>query len=454
MNKQTLAALLAFAVSGLVAFAVLRSPEKGQRQGEKPRPLGRVKSGMDFDTIEVVRGKDTTVIKKDGDKYRITAPMSYAADDYGTKQAFEAFDKLEWGDVVSEQKARHGEFEVGADALRVKAVKDGKVLANLIVGKAVGPYTLVRVDDKDQVWQAVGSLKSTFDKDTSAWRDKTISSLKPEDVESIEVKATRGGLIQVRREQKPDGGASDATWSVATTPVKIPTLDQSIPAGIVSAMQSLKANEFADGVKPEEAGVGDAASFVVTARLKGGKSVSIFVGKKKGDDDWYVKDADSSQIFLVKKYSLDRMLKPPIEFRDKTLCNLAEADVTEVAVTHGADSFTVVKNAADWKATRPAGLEVDGTKVTPMLAAFKDWKAASFAEDPSPKATGLGKPQATIAARTKVASCTLRIGDETKDKQNYYAQPAGSPDVYLLAKWNADRVLKKLDDIRKPGSKK
>jgi hypothetical protein len=157
-------------------------------------------------------------------------------------------------------------------------------------------------------------------------------------------------------------------------------------------------------------------------------------------------------VFLVKKYGVEHVNKRPIEFRDKTICDLAESDLTDLAVTHGAESYTLSKSGKDWKATKPAKTEVDASKVTPILGAFKAWKATGFAEDPSPKATGLGKPQATIVAKGKAkdaGSCALKIGDVTKDKQSYFVQAGSSPDVYLVAKWSADRILVKVADIKK-----
>ena len=49
------------------------------------------------------------------------------------------------------------------------------------------------------------------------------------------------------------------------------------------------------------------------------KKVTALIGNKKGDDDYYVKVPEAPQVFLVKKYNADRVVKRPIEFRDKTL---------------------------------------------------------------------------------------------------------------------------------------
>ena len=71
------------------------------------------------------------------------------------------------------------------------------------------------------------------------------------------------------------------------------------------------------------------------------------------------------------------------------------------------------------------------------------------AEDATPKTNGLAKPQGTIVAKGKSATCTIKVGDETTDKLNYYVMTGKSSDVYLAPKWNVDRVMVKLNDIKK-----
>jgi Domain of unknown function (DUF4340) len=248
---------------------------------------------------------------------------------------------------------------------------------------------------------------------------------------------------------KSEGGDK---WSVVESTQPVPKLDGSVPTGIVSALASLVTNEFADAAKPADTGL-DNPSSTVTVSLKGGKTVAVLIGNKKGDDDFYVKTPESPQVYLVKRYNIDRLMKRPIDFRDKALCDIAESDLVDVSVTNDKDSYALVRDPAkhEWKATKPAGVTLDPAKVTPIAAAFKDWKAVGFAEDQDPKANGLAKPKATITAhgKDKKAVCVLKIGAETKDKVNYAAQSATSPDVVLVAKWAADRLLPKVDDLKK-----
>ncbi len=69
-------------------------------------------------------------------------------------------------DLVTQQEAKQAEFEVDdKSGVRVVAKHDGKVLADLIVGKGVGAGTMVRLcRATTTIWQANGINKFIVDK--------------------------------------------------------------------------------------------------------------------------------------------------------------------------------------------------------------------------------------------------------------------------------------------------
>jgi hypothetical protein len=453
MNRKTLLAGAVFAGLLVITLFVLRSPEKGTRTGETPRPIAAIGDG-NADTIEVTKDGKKTVIKRDGAGFKVTDPVAYAADAEAAKQAFEAVEKLEFGSIVTDQKSKHDEYEVGDKSPRVVVKKGDKVLADFRVGKLVNNQTLIRVEGKNEVWQAVGSIKFALDKDAAGWRDKSITTFDQNDAERLEVVSKTGGKIVLTRGGTGDA-AAPADWKVVESTVKVEPFDKAVPGDMVSALYSFKANDFADGVSDADSGLA-APELTITVGLKGDKKQTVVVGKKKAgsEEDYYVKRADAPQVFLVKKYNLERINKRPIEFKDKTMCNLATEDITQVAVNRPSDAFTLAKDPKKsgdeaWKLSRPAGVTLDPGKVTNIVSAFKEWKAASFAEDTSPQSTGLAKPSATVVATAKGKSCTLKVGAELPDKQNVYVASAGSPEVFVAPKWSVDRVLVKLDDLKK-----
>ena len=110
MNRKTLTAVAAFAILGLVALFALRQPEKGEATGDRQRPLAKIDPAA-LDTITVTRGGAATVLKREGGKLKVTAPVPYAADETAVKAAFEALEKLEFGNLVTENKAKQVELD-------------------------------------------------------------------------------------------------------------------------------------------------------------------------------------------------------------------------------------------------------------------------------------------------------------------------------------------------------
>lgn len=469
MNKKTLIAGAAFVGLGVLTFTALRSPEKGQRTGEGPRPVARLKAA-DFDTLVVTKEGKATTLKRQGDGFAVVAPVSYPAEKDAAREAFEAVETLEFTHIVSDQKSKHAEFEVGDESLRVTAQKGEAKVVDLLIGKSLGAQTLVRLQGKDEVWQAKGSLKWKFDKDSAGWRDKTVLSFEEANVEGLEVKAADGSRIVLEKPAKPadakaEGEAKDPSqgeqagqptpegWRIVESSLPVDHLDKSIPDGMVNALYSFRANDFADAATAEETGL-DAPRLTVTVKLQDDKNATLLIGKMKGEDEFYVKKEGGDQVFVVKKWNLDRANKRPIEFREKLICNVPAGDVQEVSVARKEDPFTLTRATAgteEWKLTQPKGLALDTNKAATIAGSFGDWKAAGFAEATAPAATGLDKPVATITVKSKVkgAGCTLKVGAPSEDKSSYHVQVAGQGDVYLVPQWQVDRVLPKKDELTK-----
>jgi hypothetical protein len=454
MNRKTLLAGAIFAGLVLVTIGLLRSPEKGSRPaGERPRPVPKLKADS-FDTLEVTKGSATTVIKKQGDDYQILKPIDYLADKESAKAAFEAVQKIEFADVISAEKSRHSDFEVGDGSLRLAVKKGATLLADLYVGKSANDQTMVRLQGKDEVWAATGFYKYQLDKDTLGWRDKHIARFEEKDAAKIEITSKTRGRIVLERPAPSDAGPAPE-WRVVESAVKVEPFDKRAATDVAVTFSALAANEFADNAKPEETGL-DSPENTITISLRNGKQYRVLIGKKKGETDTYVKLADKPQVFLINKYNTDQLNKRPIDFRDKTVCNLTAAEVTEVAVARDKDPFALVrppgKTGDDaWKLTKPAGMAPDISKANALAGFFLEWKAQGYADDNSPKATGLAKPTAIISAKSNVKghACTLKVGSETPDKANYYVMADGQPDIFVVGKWAVDRVTVKLDEVKK-----
>jgi hypothetical protein len=446
MEKKTVLMLVLFVLllAGVIGAKVALRPA-GVREGDRPRPVVKLKAS-DIDGLTVTHAKAETVLKRSGESWSLTAPVSYPADASAVKTALEKLEGLSFEGIATDRPEKHPEYEVTEDqATHVVARKGSQVLVDLYVGKVSGGVTMTRLAGKNDVWRAVGALKYVFGKEPKNWRDHEVLTVKREEVEKVALETAAGTMVCTR--EAGESGKPD-TWTLTQAPagVKIDKLDDSVPAGIVSTMTSLRAYDFGDGVKPEDSGLAKPAA-TATVFLKGGAQKKLLVGSAKGDQ-YYVKVPDRDQVFLISKYSVERLTKKPADFRDKTVLDLKPADVVGLTIDlTGGQKIDLQRQGEDWKAAAPADLQPDPAKVKTLISGLTALKATGFA-DPGDARQAFAKPAGTLTIKLKdKGPVTLTFG-ALKD-QDYPVQRVGAPEVYLFKKYAAERFLKKPDDLKK-----
>lgn len=437
MNRKTLMALVVFLVLlGLVVFLQSR-PDKGERLGERPRPLARI-DGKQIDTLSITHKGVKVVLKRalqkqNNESWALTLPVAYAADKYAADTAVEKLGGLEFGDLVTEQRARHAEYEVeGENALQVRAEGGGKVLCDLIFGKVMDDFTLMRVAGKDQVWQAVGALRYAFEREVKNWRDRTIIDFKQEDARTLKVSTPDSSIVLSRKDDK-------TSWTVESSTVAIDALDENTVTNVLSTMYSLQAFDFGDAETPEKAGLSPPRA-TVTVVLKDKKEHTLRIGSQK-DENYWVQRPDKPQIWSLQKYSVENLLKRPIDFRNKTILSFKADDAVSLKLEKLQDkeSAVLVRKDAQWQTEAGKKVEDEG-KVKDAIEALSNLAAEGFAWNTAAE-LGLDKPQwqVTVTLKDRTAH-TLQVGGIEKDGL-YGLIRKGMPDIFTIRKYQIDRFL-------------
>jgi hypothetical protein len=447
MEKRTLYALVAVIALAAIAFAVLRAPEKGQRKGPPPRPIATIKAS-DVSKLELTNDKNekTLLERVSATDWRVKSPGDWKADQQGVKQVLDGLEKLTFGDVASENVEKQVELGVadGKGARIVARTGGNGLLCDLHVGKAVGGFTMVRLDGKNETWQAGGLFPYIIGRGPSGWRDHTIFDLAGADVDKVTVESP-GSKLVLQKEPADKEKPSDTRWkiveSTGAAPKTVADLDQSQVNAAVSGVSNLHATDFADDKKVDDV-KGKGPSLTVTAK---DKSHTLWVGGEKGDE-LYVASSDAPQVYTVKKFSIEHIARKPADYRDKTIVKAKEVDLASVEIAAGSDTTTLSQKDGKWSAGKGT---VDDTKVKPALAGFDNFVASGFSDDKEPGKTGLNKPAGHAVLHVKgKPPVTITVGAATKDG-DYYVQKSGSPDVYLVKKYAVDRWMKKTADLTK-----
>lgn len=459
MEKKNLYALVAFVALSVAAVFSLRSPEQGERVGERPRAIAEIKPGS-IGSLDVAQpgDKDKVSLTKKGDKWQVTAPYDKPADPTVAKAAVEALEKVRWGDLVTQQKTKHAEFEVSDEKAVHVVAKDsgGAVLADLYIGKASGNATMVRVAGKDDVWQALDLYASTYKREGKTWRDHGIYDLKADDAERLVIV---GGGTKVSLERvAPAAGADgkpgsqniyEAKWKIAEGDAVLKPgleVDNMLLNRMVQSVSTLRASDFQDASKPEDVGLAQGApgQISVTVRYKEGKSAGVRIGQLKGDD-YFVQTIDNPQVFSVKKFGLETVAHIPQDIRDKSLLSLKAEQIDAVTVAQGADVVSIKSVDKTWKADKLA--DADEAKLKQVVDGFDGLMGTGYVAPDAPELKSLATPKATITVKPNTGPVVvLKIGDARGD--DLAVQKVGQ-DAMWVRKLQIERLLKKPAELAK-----
>lgn len=465
MEKKNLFALLALLGLLGAAIFIMRSPEKGDRIGERPRPLPEIKASA-LTTLELTQpgGERVTLVKK-GEKWQVTSPYDKPADQAAAKAAAEALEKVKWGDVTTQQKERFADLEVSDDKAVHVVGKDGSgaVLCDLYLGKSVNSSTMVRIAGKDEVWQASDLFTSTFKKDNKSWREHAVFDLKADDAEKVTLSAG-GNKVVLERLPAPAAEGNkpaahsiyEAKWKIVEGQVKTlkpgVELDHALVNRMVQGLATLRAGEFLDQAKPEEVGLGPGApgQIELSVAFKDGaatKNAGVRIGSQKGEDYHLLalEAPAGSSVFTVKKWSAETLAHVPDDLGDKSLVSLKADQIDAITIAQDKDVVLVKADGKGFNAEKMA--DADEAKVKSLAEAFDNLAGTSFVAPGAPELASLGKPKATVTIKPKTGAAVLiKVGDMRGEET--IVQKVGQEPMWLK-KFQTDRFLKKPADLAK-----
>ena len=188
----------------------------------------------------------------------------------------------------------------------------------------------------------------------------------------------------------------------------------------------------------QKAGV-DQPTATITAVTKDGKEHTLLVGNTEGDDHW-VQRKGSPQIFVLKKHTIDNLVRRPLDFRDKTVLSFKGDDVVSLRLDNRKEkaAVTLTRKGDNWLGD---GKKVkDETKIKEAVEALSSLNAEGFSWDNS-KALGLNDPDWVVEIQLKDrTSYKLSVGGVEKDGMVGLAR-VGVAELFLARKYTLERFL-------------
>lgn len=292
---------LGIATVALIALIGITVWRLGSREAEDTPPapaavkLPKIEKDK-LDELELAApDKGTVRLVKQGDSWRLAAPVDALADQEAVSNALTKLAEIELSGVAATKAKNHARLEVdAAKGTHVVAKSGGKTVLDAWIGVYQSGNSMLRLEGQEAVATVRGSIRYAFAKQVREWRDRKVTEVPTESVKQITF-VNKHGRLQFARE------GDDWKQVTGKGEKAIAPLDVSKVKGIVGTAASLSAVDFADpGLTPEQTGLGEGAASV-TLELeddKGKQQLVYRVGAQK-EQSYYLQKQGVDTVFLV-----------------------------------------------------------------------------------------------------------------------------------------------------------
>lgn len=275
MSREKQIVIAGVVLVGLVGagvYMVKKDQQIGSATANKVE-LPDLKIGEDVDKISITNaGKGEVVLEKKGDKWELSKPLSFAANQQSVKSLVDNMKELKAKEQISstiteEQKK---DFQFDADhAVHVMAWKGADKKGDITFGKTGQRGQLATVDGKPGIYAVSGYSSYLYTREVKGWRDAEIFKFDDGTANAITI-TNKNGAFSFTKGDK---------WTGTYKGAAIERFDEDKVKDLLRTFKSLNADDFADGKSAADTGL-DKPEATVTITLKdnAGKYV-LNVGK-------------------------------------------------------------------------------------------------------------------------------------------------------------------------------
>jgi len=285
MKRTTLLSLIILVILAVITYFVLQQPGEHSRIGAGEDVLITYDSAA-VTRIEIDGSKGHVVLEKEAGTWMITDPLQYPAEQFMAVRAVGTGRSIRLkGTPVSSNPSKRGLFQVDSTGTLVRVFTGDTEAASFRIGKTTTSFseTYVRAEGSDDVYITEGLLNSSYDKEASGWRDKTIFRASREDIKEIRF-AYGDTVFTVAR--------VDSGWAVDGSPIGEPT-------SFLASLSQFNTQDFVDSTITEPP--------PLTATLTVNDVPVRFHALASGTD-YFVQTSRSPQWFRIQQWKAKQLL--------------------------------------------------------------------------------------------------------------------------------------------------
>lgn len=272
---------------------VLKKPAKSEGDDEKPA--------------------EENVLVKEGDSWKVSAPVSALANQKNVESLLENLTKLAAQEQVSSQADSYAQYDVSDDkAVHATFYEGDKIVREIWAGKSGGRGQLARVDGQTGVFVLEGYSGFLYNRDTKGWRDLSILELDPEEVIRVAIENENGAFAFEK-----DG----EEWKSKFTAPKgvgkaIKDFESKKLTELLNAYKKLNATGFGEGKPLMEFGLEKPLAKLTIERREASPLVIEFGDTAEGSSR-YAKLPEKDQVYTISSWASDWAMAKEEKFQKK-----------------------------------------------------------------------------------------------------------------------------------------
>lgn len=345
---------------------------------------------------------DATVLKKDGDTWRITAPVNGSADQTVASTLASTLETLDVEKPLEDNPPALTPFglEPARFSVTFKVAGDGTP-HRLDVGNktATGSDLYARIQGQPKLFLIAGYNEDTFNRTTFDLRDKTALKFSRDEADSIRLEAPGTSPVALARK--------NGDWRL-TAPVDaaadVVGVDNILNRASQAQMKTLVTGDAAPPTDAQLKTFGLDKPQLLATFGAGANRATLAIGGKKDDATLYARDVAKPEVFTVEASLLTDLKKASGDFRVKDVFAFKSFTAETLEITRDGKTTAFAKSKAPgtdttvpdvWKETKPEAKDVNQTAITDLLNTLSSIRAEKFID----KAPTSGE-EVIVAARS------------------------------------------------------
>ncbi len=307
----------------------------------------------------------------------------------------------------------------------------------------MGSGTYLSTSESDRVLLSINP-REFFEKTVFDLRDKSVLNFNDKKLEKIKIDRD-GKVLQLEK--------VEADWHlIQKTKSKV---DSSAIQHLINNLSFQKVKRFIDDAKelPVETAWKN-PYLTITLELQGaGEPILLLVGEKYGEQGRYARTNLSDQVFVLSFSDIADLDLDAVNLLDRTLISVPASSISQIELQDSESTIRLDRGIGEknvWKIVSPIETGVDSTAINSLLADLREARIVKFAqttvEDPIP--FGLDRPSKKMRIRSGTEDWTLELGNQSPDKEMYFARRSGEMSVFNIRTTLADKLFRSLHSLR------